>query len=64
MTSVLILTLRSLTDPIDAGSKVEIKFDVEAADSTRGELYLRVMTSDARGFDIGDVYMARLVKVT
>jgi hypothetical protein len=60
---VLVLRLRTLTDPMDAGSKVEIKFDVESANALAGELYLRVKTSDAAGFQVGDTYMAKLVRM-
>jgi hypothetical protein len=61
--SILLLTLRSLSEPLDAGSKVEVKFDVQAADGRYGELYLRVLTSDASGFAVGDIYTAKLIKL-
>ncbi len=63
MSTVLVLELRSLTGPLDAGTKMEIKFEVESTDRKKGELYLRVRTSDLKEFAIGDTYMAQLVKV-
>ena len=58
----MLLRLRAISAPMDAGSKVELKFSVELGERF-GELYLRVRVADAAGYEVGDIYAAQLVKV-
>lgn len=62
MTDLLVLRLRSVSDPLDAGTKIELKFEVEQGED-RGELYLRVRAANAAFYGVGEVYAAHLVKV-
>jgi len=56
---ILVLTLRSIS-PLDAGTKVELKFDVETNGVKNGEFYLRVEREDEHLYKLGDVYSTRL----
>lgn len=59
----LILRLRSKSMPLDAGSKIELKFDVEAAGRPAGEMYLRIDVRDEHAYEPGQVFAARFVRL-
>lgn len=63
MTDVLLMVVRSVSAPFDAGQIVEVKLDVEGPYEVRGELFLRVPADEAKQWLPGDVHGARLKRL-
>jgi hypothetical protein len=53
---VLLMTLVSVSCDFDAGTKCEIKLDIDGANGVEGELRLRCSPAAVEALKLGDVY--------
>lgn len=60
---ILGATLRSISEPFDAGNRVEIKLALDLSQTIEGELYLRIPASWAKDYVVGDVYAVSVKQI-
>lgn len=55
--------LRSISEPFNAGSRVEVKLTFDPLHTAEGEIYWRVPASEASSYVVGDTFSVSIQRV-